>query len=61
MRLVEGDGTGATVLSGSAIGTAAAGSATLPALRTGQRYTVLAWAVDAAGNVSNPIRRALTP
>ncbi len=60
VRLVEGDGTGATVLSGSAIGGGSPGSAPLPSLHEGQRYTLLAWAVDATGNVSNPIRRTLT-
>lgn len=60
VRLVEGDGTGATVLSGSAIAAGAPGSATLPALRPGQQYTVTAWSIDSAGNVSNAIRRSVT-
>ncbi|ROP61464.1 hypothetical protein [Curtobacterium sp. PhB115] len=61
VRLVEGDGTGASVLSGTAIGSGAPGSATLPPLRAGQRYTLLAWSVDATGNVSNPIKRTIAP
>lgn len=54
VRLVPGDGTGATVTSGLPVAMTASGSAPLPAVRAGAQYTLPAWAVDTTGNVSAP-------
>lgn len=51
VRLVPGDGTNAIPSSGFAVGNGLSGSAVLPALPTGAQYTLMAWAVDATGNV----------
>lgn len=58
VRLVAGDGSGATVTSGVAVAMAASGTAALPALVSGQQYTLVAWPVDRTGNVGTP--RTLT-
>ncbi len=54
VRLVAGDGSGATVTSGVAVAMAATGTAPLPALVAGQQYTLMAWPVDRTGNVGTP-------
>lgn len=58
VRLVAGDGSGATVTSGVAVAMAATGTAPLPTLVQGQQYTLMAWPVDRTGNVGTP--RTLT-
>jgi hypothetical protein len=60
VRLVPGDGSGALPTSGYPVGAGPAGSAELLGLPTGQRFTVMAWAVDATGNVSGSLRRSFT-
>jgi hypothetical protein len=53
-RLVEGSGTGAGPSSGTPLysGPTATTSAALPTLASGEKYTVVVFAVDKAGNVS---------
>jgi hypothetical protein len=51
-RLVPGDGTNATPASGYPLTFGSATRATLPTLNTGERYTVVVFAVDSSGNVS---------
>lgn len=61
VRLVPGDGTGATPTSGSAVAaSSAAGSATIAGLPAGRQYSVMVWVVDRTGNVSGVLRRSLT-
>ena len=60
VRLVPGDGSSAQTTSGYALGSGSAGSAALPPLPAGQRFTVMAWSVDTTGNLSGSLRRALT-
>ncbi|RKR73583.1 fibronectin type III domain-containing protein [Frondihabitans australicus] len=50
-RLVEGDGRGATVTSGTPL-TVSGASAALPALQANEQYTVALFDVDTSGNVS---------
>jgi hypothetical protein len=52
-RLVPGPGEGATPTSGYALAAGSMSSAKLPPLVPKQRYTVVVFAVDSAGNVSN--------
>ncbi|GAA4672312.1 hypothetical protein [Frondihabitans cladoniiphilus] len=54
VRVVEGDGSGATPGAGSAVKFGLTTSAVLPSLRKGVAYTVVAFAVDGTGNVSAP-------
>ncbi len=61
VRLVPGDGSGATPTSGAAVATSStAGSATIAGLPTGRQYSVMVWVVDRTGNVSGVLRRSLT-
>ncbi|WIB79213.1 choice-of-anchor D domain-containing protein [Curtobacterium sp. MCPF17_002] len=52
-RLVQGTGAGATPQSGTPL-IVSGTSATVPAVPSGQQYTVALFAVDATGNVSKP-------
>lgn len=52
-RLVQGTGAGATPQSGTPL-TVSGTTATVPSVPAGQQYTVVLFAVDAAGNVSKP-------
>jgi hypothetical protein len=60
VRLVPGDGSSAHPTTGYALGSGGAGSTALPTLPAGQRFTVMTWSVDTTGNISGPLRRALT-
>ncbi|TCU48113.1 hypothetical protein EDF33_1021 [Curtobacterium sp. PhB146] len=60
-RLVQGSGAGATLQSGTPL-TVSGTSATVPAVPSGQQYTVVLFAVDTTGNVSKPaVARFGTP
>jgi hypothetical protein len=54
VRLVAGDGAGATVTSGLPVAMAATGTAAMPTVVTGEQYTLMAWPVDRTGNVGTP-------
>ncbi|MFE4950564.1 fibronectin type III domain-containing protein [Leifsonia sp. NPDC056665] len=51
-RLVEGSGAAATPASGLPLSDGTATAATLPALQSNERYTVVVFAVDTSGNTS---------
>ena len=57
-RVVAGDGAGATPVDGYPVSSGTATTATLPTLRKGQTYTLLVFAIDAAGNPSKPGKKS---
>ncbi|RFA22759.1 hypothetical protein B7R25_03930 [Subtercola boreus] len=59
-RLVAGTGADATPTSGFALGANTLTSTPLPQLIAGQKYTVVVFAVDTAGNYSSPASLAIT-
>jgi len=60
VRLVPGTVRGALPTSGFPVTSTSATSATLPAMNTGKRYTLVAWSVDTAGNLGAPVALAIT-
>jgi hypothetical protein len=58
-RLVPGTGQAATPISGYALSSGSATSATLSSLNRGETYTIEVFAVDATGNVSSPLTKTV--
>ena len=58
-RLVPGTGQYATPTTGYPLSSGSATSATLQTLNPGETYTIKVFAVDATGNVSNPLTKTL--
>jgi hypothetical protein len=58
-RLVPGSGQDATPTTGYPLSSGTATTATLPTLNRGEAYTIEVFAVDAAGNVSSPLKKTV--
>jgi hypothetical protein len=58
-RLVAGTGQDATPTTGYALSSGSATTANLPALSSGETYTIVVFAVDATGNVSSPSTKSV--